>query len=326
VGPGWPRGVARHGCGRTPGIGQAGVDETERVLELKVGTGVFSQGSNVEALMMTIRSWIALALVAGSMFATAGSLVAQEKWLVFAHRGGSREFDENTLAAFRGSYEKGLRGFETDVRMTKDGELVILHDNSLDRTFNASGAVEQKMAAELGGITTRKSGQPMLFLKDLLAYFADKPGVYLELEMKTSDKALYPETRLKEYCRKLDEAARRKPQGSFYVFTSFDERSLKTMKAVDAHADLLLIVGEPCSAKVVARAKALGVNRVGCLIEGTSRAAVREAQKAGLRVSVWPGGCLQDYYLAVGLGADAICTDIPVAIFTWKARIERQAP
>ena len=73
------------------------------------------------------------------------------------------------------------------------------------------------------------------------------------------------------------------PQGSFYVLTSFDERPLKVVKSLDAGADLMLISGSPCSEKVVARAQALGVKRIGCAMDGTSRAAVREAQKAGLR-------------------------------------------
>ena len=275
---------------------------------------------------MRIQRWVAFVAVVGEMFGVAGALAAQEKGLVFAHRGGAHEFEENTLAAFRGSYEKGLRGFETDIRMTQDGELVILHDDTLNRTHNATGAVEQKTAAELRTVVTKKNGEPMLFLKDLLAYFADKPGIYLELEMKTGNKAQYPEERLNEYCRKLHKAARQKPQGSFYVLTSFDERPLKVVRALDANAELLLISGDPCSEKVVARARALGVQRIGCVMDGTSRAAVRESQKAGLRVTGWPGRSLQDYYLAVGLGVDAFCTDIPIAISTWKARLDQSAP
>ncbi|MEN6498053.1 MAG: glycerophosphodiester phosphodiesterase family protein [Thermoguttaceae bacterium] len=270
---------------------------------------------------MRTRLWIGFILVAGSVVGAAGSVAAQEKGLVFAHRGGSQEFEENTMEAFRGSYEKGLRGFETDVRMTKDGELVILHDDSLQRTYNATGPVEQKTAAELRTVTSKKNGQRFLFLEELLAYFADKPGVYLELEMKTSKKELYPDARLEEYCRKLhDTVLPRQPKGSFYVFTSFDERPLRIMKRLDASADLMLISGGPCCPEIVKRAQDLGVKRIGCRMEETSRAAVRQAQKAGLRVTGWPGQSLQDYHLAVGLGVDAICTDIPVAIQTWKAK------
>ena len=245
----------------------------------------------------------------------------EKEAILFAHRGGAHEFDENTMAAFRASYEKGLRGFETDVRMTKDGVLVILHDDKLDRTHAGTGPVEEKTAAELRSVRSKKTGAPLVFLDELLAYFADKPGIYLELEMKTRNTGLYPDGRLEAYCRALLEAVgKRKPAGSTYVFTSFDERPLRTMKPLDPEADLLKITDGPCTPEAVARAKALGARRIGCRMDGTSRAAVREAQKAGLLVSGWPGHTLQDYHLAVGLGLDAICTDIPVMVQEYKAR------
>lgn len=254
-----------------------------------------------------------------------GALVtAREPGLLFAHRGGAHEFEENTMAAFEGSYQKGLRGFETDVRMTKDGELVVLHDDGLERTYNATGPVEHLTADELRKVTTKKGGEPLLFLDELLAYFADKPGIYLELEMKTRNKDLYPDARLDEYCRKLLTAAQAgQAKDSVYVLTSFDERPLRTLKALDENVDLLLITDGPCSAEITKRAKDLGISRIGVNIEGTSRAAVREAQQAGMRVTCWPGHNLQDYQLAVGLGVDGICSDVPVAIQTWKSRSER---
>ncbi len=262
--------------------------------------------------------FIRITLVSMALFA-ACSAQAQEKGLVFAHRGGAREFEENTLAAFKGSYEKGLRGFETDVRMTRDGTLVILHDDSLQRTHNSDGRVEEMTAEELRQLKTRKTGQPVLFLEGLLDYFADKPGVYIEFEMKTGDKNTYPETRLEEYCQKLHDAVTAKhPKGSIYVFTSFDKRPLKIIKRRYPDAELLLITGSPCCDAVVQQALELGVKRIGCTKDGTSRTAVRVAQKAGLKVTGWPGTCLEDYLLGVGLGLDAMCTDIPVAIQTWK--------
>jgi len=272
---------------------------------------------------MKTRLAVMLIVMAQGILGSFGWVSAQEKGLLFAHRGGAHEFEENTLDAFRSCYEKGLRGFETDVRMTQDGELVILHDDSLDRTHHATGAVEHKTAAELRTVTSKQTGQPCLFLEELLSYFDDKPGVYLELEMKTSNQKLYPDARLDEYCRKLYEAVQaREPKGSFYVCTSFDERPLKIVKTLDADADLLLITGGPCCPEIVERAQLLGIKRIGCRMEETSRAAVRAAQKAGLIVTGWPGQSLQDYHLAVGLGVDAICSDIPVAIQTWKAKNE----
>lgn len=257
-----------------------------------------------------------LVMVAGANEAVS----AQEKGLLYAHRGGAFEFEENTMEGFRGCYERGIRGFETDVRMTRDGELVILHDDSLNRTHNASGPVEHKTAAELREVRTKK-GQPFLFLDELLQYFADKPGVYLELEMKTSNKELYPDERLEEFCRKLHAAVKTyEPEGSYYYFTSFDERPLRIVKRIDPNANLLLITGGPCTPEIVKRALELGAKRIGCRMEGSTRAAVKAAQQAGLAVNGWPGHTIQDYHLAVGLGVDAICSDIPLAV---QAYIEK---
>ncbi len=57
----------------------------------------------------------------------------------FAHRGASAVCPENTMAAFRKSLALGATGIETDVQMTKDGGLVLIHDEALNRTTNGSG-------------------------------------------------------------------------------------------------------------------------------------------------------------------------------------------
>lgn len=277
---------------------------------------------------MTLRPWIACLLLAWSVVPQSNRASAEDKSpakpsgpIILAHRGGAYEFEENTLEGFRACYERGIRGFETDVRMTKDGVLVILHDDSLDRTHNATGAVEQKTAAELKDVATKK-GQKLLFFDEFLGYFADKPGVYIELEMKTRTKTLYPDDRIDDYCRKLHSAAEaRKAAGSTYVYSSFDERPLKAMHALDARAPLSLIASKPCSADFIERAKAVGADRIACQLNGTSRAAVLEARKNGLLVNGWPGRSVQDYYLALGLGIDVHCTDIPTVIQAAKEKL-----
>lgn len=251
-------------------------------------------------------------------------LPAQEKGLLYAHRGGAHEFEENTLSAFRACFEKGIRGFETDIRMTKDGVLVVLHDDSLNRTHDATGPVEHKTAEELKQIKTKK-GEPFLFLDELLQYLADKPGLYLELEMKTNNKKLYPDERVVEFCKKLHTAAKAwEPKESFYYFTSFDERPVTQIRQIDENARIIYITGGPCTPEFVQKAKDLKVNRIACKMEGTSRAAIREAQKAGFPVNGWPGHTLQDYHLAVGLGVDAICSDIPIQVLEYLQKTQKK--
>ena len=92
---------------------------------------------------------IAFALLCAGTFAQTQSIRA------FSHRGGRMERDENTLIAFQQSWDAGYTGFETDVRMSKDGELFICHDHTLDRTTNGTGILEQKTAAEIKKLKTK---------------------------------------------------------------------------------------------------------------------------------------------------------------------------
>lgn len=263
-----------------------------------------------------------LVLLACAAFTSASVVIADEGGpIILAHRGGAFEFEENTMQAFRSSYESGIRGFETDVRMTKDGVLVILHDDSLDRTHEARGAVEQMTAADLAGVKSRK-GQEFLLLDEFLGYFADKPGCYIELEMKTSNKGLYPDARIAEYCRKLHEEAEvRRPVASTYVYSSFDERPLRAIRSLDPKAPTALIAGKPCSAEFIRRAKDVGADRIACQLQGSSRAAVEEAHGAGLLVNAWPGHKVEDYDLAKELGVDVHCTDIPTTVLGARRKL-----
>lgn len=67
----------------------------------------------------------------------------------FAHRGASAVCPENTMAAFRKGLELGATGIETDVQMTKDGGLVLIHDETLNRTTSGTGYVKDHSLAEL---------------------------------------------------------------------------------------------------------------------------------------------------------------------------------
>ena len=69
--------------------------------------------------------------------------------LVFAHRGGADALPEHTLAAYLRALDEGADGVECDVRLTRDGHLVCVHDRRLNRTSNGTGRVSAKTLAEL---------------------------------------------------------------------------------------------------------------------------------------------------------------------------------
>ena len=71
---------------------------------------------------------------------------------VIAHRGGARLHPENTLLAFDHARDLGVDGFELDVHLSQDGEPVVIHDATLDRTTDARGPVAARTAAELAQV------------------------------------------------------------------------------------------------------------------------------------------------------------------------------
>jgi glycerophosphoryl diester phosphodiesterase len=72
--------------------------------------------------------------------------------LVFAHRGSADALPEHTLAAYLRALDEGADGVECDVRLTRDGHLVCVHDRRLDRTSNGRGRVSTKTLAELDAL------------------------------------------------------------------------------------------------------------------------------------------------------------------------------
>ena len=87
--------------------------------------------------------------------------------LISAHRGSRHEYDDNAGGGFRRSLAAGVRGFETDVRLTKDDELVIMHDKDVSRTTVGRGDTHDLTLAELTSLTLRRSGERVPAAKEV---------------------------------------------------------------------------------------------------------------------------------------------------------------
>lgn len=76
-------------------------------------------------------------------------LKRHEGFMNIAHRGGGELLPENTIAAYRNSYAVGAESIEGDVHMTKDGVIVVSHDDTVDRCTNGTGKIMDKTLAEI---------------------------------------------------------------------------------------------------------------------------------------------------------------------------------
>ncbi len=119
---------------------------------------------------------------------------------MFAHRGGSALAPENTLAAFDNGLALGADGLELDVRLSRDGVVIVHHDPALDRTTNVRGAIADRTAGELaaadagyrfrrgGEFPFRGAGIGVPTLADVLARYRDT-RVIIELKVNSPELA-----------------------------------------------------------------------------------------------------------------------------------------
>ncbi|MBQ3866600.1 MAG: hypothetical protein II776_06830 [Clostridia bacterium] len=109
---------------------------------------------------------------------------------VAGHRGWPNKFPENTIASFRGALTLPLDQVETDVRITKDGELVLIHDATVDRTTDGTGEVRDFTLAELKKLDAGSwkdpafAGERIPTLREFMEVVKDHPTITLDIELK----------------------------------------------------------------------------------------------------------------------------------------------
>jgi len=109
---------------------------------------------------------------------------------VWAHRGASAKAPENTLAAFRLAHELGADGVELDVQLTTDGQVVVIHDETLDRTTTGRGPVGTRTLREIKTLDASNDlrgyqGETVPTLEEVLA-LVGPTGMSINIELKNS--------------------------------------------------------------------------------------------------------------------------------------------
>lgn len=102
---------------------------------------------------------------------------------VAAHTGWLDKHPENTMEAFKAALTLDIDQIETDVRVTKDGQLVLIHDKTVDRTTNGTGAVEDLTFEQLRTLDAG-NGEKVPLLTELMDLVKDHPTITLDIELK----------------------------------------------------------------------------------------------------------------------------------------------
>ena len=233
--------------------------------------------------------------------------------LVQAHRGGRFEYDDNALGGFEMCLLRGIKGFELDVRYTKDCVLVVMHDESLERTTNGKGIVEDTTFSDLCKLRLKKSSEQVPSLSEVLMAMRGREDIFMEIEMKAGPSDFYTPYVLEDYCRRLNAMTKMLMKPGTYAFTCFNEKTLATMRKVDPDAPLGLIVGKPLEDAHIAKAKELGCCSVAPRF-GTTKEMIEKAHKAGLTVCLWMCQDKATWDECAAVGADRVTTDFPLKL------------
>lgn len=144
---------------------------------------------------------------------------------IYGHRGAPAEYPENTLAGFRRAMEVGVEGIELDVHLSRDGVPVVLHDETVARTTNGSGAVADMTVAELQALDAGE-GERIPRLAEVLDLVGDAVLVDIEVKANAAGAAV------------LDEL---KGRDTRWVISSFDWDVLRYVRSVDNDAELWVL-------------------------------------------------------------------------------------
>jgi len=149
------------------------------------------------------------------------------KTKIIAHRGGGAVKPENTLAAFKNAVELGADGVEFDVQLTKDGEVVVIHDELIDRTMSGSGLVKDYTLAELRQMSAGEFFSPD-FKDEKIPTLAEVLELVKDLEVINIElKNFLPYPELEEKVLKLVDEFGVRDQ---VIISSFNHYSLQKLK------------------------------------------------------------------------------------------------
>jgi glycerophosphoryl diester phosphodiesterase len=257
---------------------------------------------------MTEHPWVARARRAG------------DRLTVFAHRGGAGLAPENTAAAFAQAVTLGVDGCELDVRLSKDGEVVVIHDATLDRTTDAVGPVSALTAAELarvdaghrfdsaGGFPWRGRGEGVPRLAEVLAAHPELPFI---VELKGDDPAV---------ARAAAAVVRDRRALHRVCFGGFSDATVAALRAAapsactsgateDIRHALYRSYFWVSPGRVPYQAFQVPETSNGTRV--VSRRFVRAARRAGLVVHVWTVNAPHDIARLKAWGVDGVITDRP---------------
>ena len=218
------------------------------------------------------------------------------------HRGAASLEPENTLRSFRRAAAEGADAIELDLRLTRDGCLVILHDADVNRTTSGSGPVASMTLDEI---------------KHLDAGLGERIPTFEEV-LEATELPIHAELKTVETAEPLAALIRERRLATRVIPISFDLEALRRVKLSlpDLPVGLILSGDSPS----LVEARSVNASQVSPRAAYLDAAKVEYYRRAGFRITMWTVNEPEEMWRALGLGVDGIVTDRPDLLFGLRAR------
>lgn len=229
---------------------------------------------------------------------------------VQAHRGASAVAPENTLAAFRAAAEQGARWVELDVALLADETLVVIHDDSVDRTTSGTGKLATLQRADLETLDAgawfdpRFAGERLPTLSQVMAVLGEL-GLGANIEIKQ-----HPHHRSLD---QLVDAVQRdisEHKDVPVMISSFDPDALKAMHAREPDLELAMLWSE-LPADWQARLAAIPAGTIHLNYKSLSIGFLEQARQSGIKVRAWTSNNPAELGSFWDAGLTGVITDNP---------------
>ena len=234
--------------------------------------------------------------------------------MVIAHRGASSSAPENTLAAFDLALEMGARHLELDVELTRDGHVVVIHDDTVDRTTDGSGPVTAHTLDELRRLDAGRwfgpafAGERIPTYEDVLVRYRGRAHLHTEVKGRSP-----------ELSRQTVDLIRRHGMGQEITITSFQRVRLEEVRAYAPELPTGWLVTD-VSETTLAEARRLGLVQLCPRAPLVTRELVQRLHAMGFVVRAWGVGTEDLMRQVVEVGADGMTVNFPERLIAWLAR------
>lgn len=233
--------------------------------------------------------------------------------LNIAHRGGAKLAPENTIAAIRQAIELGVDMIEIDVILSQDGEVIVIHDDKIDRTTDGEGVVKEMTLEEIkqydagSWFDARFAGEKVPTLGEV--FEAIDGQTVLLIEIKDGDEE-YPGLE-----RKVVDAIHKYEANDWVVVQSFNENSVLRVREMDPTLITYYLLGrnfvEFYEALPAAKPATLPYNGIAVHYSGIDASKAEKIHDTGYKLFVWTVNEAKDMEQMIDAGVDGVITDLP---------------